>query len=303
MERNENEFVTGRISLIYKLFQEAKGLTLPHLLVHNHPRPITESLMLRHERVLLVPRRDLPPSSPVNHPAQQDNDANHRIQPVRQTGIALAARRPQERRHEQEHLRGQVKRRDRPPAPERAMRVRRRVPQPEEPEHDKEVHHAAGVPLDVEDEGVRVAEGDGDDDDEGGDEVQQEPRAGRPQRPGRRPELRPGQHAFLGEFLVDARLREGDRHDVAERGDGDEDGQGARGVRAEDFEHEEGGDGDAGVGDLGGRCGREVGDVGEEVEDATCAEAEGTSDFKGSDGVADFVEDAGGVGPAVDVSQ
>lgn len=179
---------------------------------------------MRLQLVLAQLRCHNPPNKPKQNGKNQDRDTDHAVQPVRKRGrVSLPAGGTQERRHELERLPEEVKRRNRPPGLERPRGVGLGPAQVEEPRDDEEVDDGGRVALEVEDEVVGVAKGDGDDDNEGGDEVEEEAGRGGAKGPGGGPEAGEGDDAFFGELEVDAGLGEGDGEDVAKGGESDED--------------------------------------------------------------------------------
>lgn len=145
---------------------------IPFLLINSHSRPILQDHMLRLQSIPPNPRQKDLPNPPINNPRKQHRNAHNGIKPIRQTRIPLAPRRSNKRRHNLERLASHEKHSNRPPHPERAGHIRLSPPQVEHSGHDEEVDDTAGIPLEIEDEVVCVAEGDGHDHDQGWDEVQ-----------------------------------------------------------------------------------------------------------------------------------
>lgn len=264
--------------------------SLLHLVKSSHDSSIIQPLLALHKLIFANLGQDFPPKKPVHHSANQNNDPNDRIQPIWQTRISLTIRRVQERRHDEEQLAGKEETRDRPPYLERSRRLRELPAEDEQPDDDQRREHARGITLDVNDEVERVAKRNSHNDDETRDEMQQQTRARRTSRPGPGPKASKGDHAFLSELLVDSRLSESDGQDVAQGRQRDEDGQDAPGRVAEDFADEVRRHRHARSRDLFWCGGGEVGDVGQEVEDAAYAEAEGSGDLQCADRALYFVE-------------
>jgi len=243
------------------------------------------------ELVAPDPRQHHGPHEPVDGAGEQDRDADHAVQVVRDVLVdALSGVGRHERRHDEVHVAEQEEHDDgqrgaerrRPRRPVRRARVQVQVQQRA---RDEDVDDRQRVRDDVEDEVVRVAGRRGEHDDDGHEPVLEEAGERRVEGLVAGPEAREGQDALAPDLLHQPALREDDGEHVAEGGQRDEDRERALGLLAEDVAEEGGGEDAARGDDLLARHGGEVGDVREHVEDGDQAKGERRGDLERAHGV------------------
>lgn len=236
------------------------------------------------ETVASDPGEDLGPEDPVDETDTEDGPARNGVSPVRHRLVRLASGRGRDEGHdEEEDVGGTEEGSGNDGRPSRLAPVRVGLElQEDNAEGDDTVDDRQRVRDRVDDEVVRVSRRQGEDRDETDCPVETKAGERGVERTVAGPELGEGKDALAAELLVDATLRKDDGQNVAESGESNENRKGTLSVRTHDVAEEESGNKRATASDLLLGRSREVGDVGENVEDSDEADRERAGNLEGT---------------------